>query len=59
MNIEKCEESFNKLKTLFTNVPIIELPMEGKDIIVYGDASYFSLGVVLMKYMKVIAYASR
>ncbi|WMV29211.1 hypothetical protein MTR67_022596, partial [Solanum verrucosum] len=32
---EKCEESFQKLKTLLTTVPILVLPVEGKDFIVY------------------------
>ncbi|KAH0672776.1 hypothetical protein KY290_026933 [Solanum tuberosum] len=56
---EKCEESFQKLKTLLTTVPILALPVEGKDLIIYCDASHFGLGVVLMKDTNVIAYASR
>ncbi|WMV59131.1 hypothetical protein MTR67_052516 [Solanum verrucosum] len=57
--IEKCEESFQKLKTLLTTTPILALPVEGKDFIVYSDASHFGLGVVLMQDKNVIAYASR
>ncbi|WMV14744.1 hypothetical protein MTR67_008129 [Solanum verrucosum] len=56
---EKCEESFQKLKTLLTTALILELPVEGKDFIVYCDASHSSLGVVLMQDKNVIAYASR
>ncbi|KAH0655234.1 hypothetical protein KY285_030116 [Solanum tuberosum] len=56
---EKCEKSFQKLKTLLTTAPILALPVEGKDIIVYCDASHFGLGVVLMQDKNVIAYASR
>lgn len=42
---EKCEESFQKLKTLLTTAPILALPVEGKDFIVYCDASHSGLGV--------------
>ena len=54
---DECEESFQKLKTLLTTVPILTLPVEGKNFIVYCDASYSGLDVVLMP--NVIAYASR
>ena len=44
---------------MLTTAPILTLPMEGKDFIVYCDASYSGLGVVLMQGKNVIAYASR
>ena len=56
---DECEESFQKLKTLLTTAPILTLPVEGKNFIVYCDASYSGLGVVLMQEKNVIAYASR
>ncbi|WMV32469.1 hypothetical protein MTR67_025854 [Solanum verrucosum] len=56
---EKCEESFKKLKTLLTTAPILALPVEGKDFIVYCDASHSGLGAVLMHDKNVISYASR
>ncbi|WMV13769.1 hypothetical protein MTR67_007154 [Solanum verrucosum] len=56
---EKCEESFQKLKTFLTTAPILALPVEGKDFIVYCDACHFGLGVVLMQDKNVIAYVSR
>ncbi|WMV23718.1 hypothetical protein MTR67_017103, partial [Solanum verrucosum] len=56
---EKCEASFQKLKTLLTTAPILALPVKGKYFIVYYDASYSVLGVVLMQDKNVIAYASR
>ncbi|WMV24478.1 hypothetical protein MTR67_017863 [Solanum verrucosum] len=56
---DKCEESFQKLKTLLTTAPILALPVEGNDFIIYCDASHSSLGVVLMQDRNVIAYASR
>ncbi|WMV33203.1 hypothetical protein MTR67_026588 [Solanum verrucosum] len=55
---EKCEESFQKLKILLNTTPILALPVEGKDFIVYCDASQLGLGVVLMRDKNVIAYAS-
>ncbi|WMV58881.1 hypothetical protein MTR67_052266 [Solanum verrucosum] len=45
---EKCEESFQKLKTLLTTAPFLALPMESKDFIVYCDATHSGLGIVLM-----------
>ena len=56
---DECEESFQKLKTLLTTAPILTLPVEGKNFIVYCDASYSGLGAVLMQEKNVIAYALR
>ena len=56
---DECEESFQKLKTLLTTAPILTLPVEGKNFIVYCDASYSGLGAVLMQERNVIVYASR
>ena len=56
---DECEENFQKLKTLLTTAPILTLPVEGKNFIVYCDASYSGLGTVLMPERNVIAYASR
>ncbi|WMV59039.1 hypothetical protein MTR67_052424 [Solanum verrucosum] len=54
---EKCHESFQKLKTLLTTTPILALPVESKDFIVYCDAFHSGLGVVLMQDKNAIAYA--
>ena len=40
------------------SAPILALPATGKDFVVYSDASRSGLGCVLMKYDRVIAYAS-
>ncbi|WMV45212.1 hypothetical protein MTR67_038597 [Solanum verrucosum] len=56
---DKCEESFQKLKTLLITTRILTLPVEGKDFIIYCDDSHSGLGVVLMQKKNVIAYASR
>ena len=55
---DECEESFQKLKTLLTTAPIFTLPVEGKNFVVYCDASYSGLSAVLMQEKSVIAYAS-
>ena len=56
---DECEESFQKLKTLLTTAPILTLPVEGKNFIVYCDTSCSSLGAVIMQGNNVISYASR
>ena len=56
---DECEQSFPKLKTLFTSAIVLTLPEEGVDFTVYCDASGVSLGGVLMQKGKVIAYDSR
>ncbi|XP_075088504.1 uncharacterized protein LOC142170482 [Nicotiana tabacum] len=56
---DKCQESFEKLKSLLTQAPILSLPAKGKDYMVYSDASHRGLGCVMMQEGKVTAYASR
>ncbi|WMV30283.1 hypothetical protein MTR67_023668 [Solanum verrucosum] len=47
--LDECGESFLKLKSLLTTMPILALLVEVKYFIVYCDASYSGLGVVLMQ----------
>ncbi|WMV58541.1 hypothetical protein MTR67_051926, partial [Solanum verrucosum] len=56
---DNCQESFETLKFLLTQAPILTLPIEGKEYVVYSDASHNGLGCVLMQEGKVISYASR
>jgi len=56
---DKCEESFQELKNRLTTAPVLVLPDERGNFIIYSDASYKGLGCVLMQHDKVIAYASR
>ncbi|WMV19446.1 hypothetical protein MTR67_012831 [Solanum verrucosum] len=56
---EKCQESFETLKSLLTQAPILTLPIEGKEYVVYSDDSHNGLGCVLIQEGKVISYASR
>lgn len=45
---EKCEHSFQNLKTLLTTEPILAFMIESKDLIVYCDTSHSGLGILLM-----------
>ena len=56
---DKCQASFDKLKTLLTEAPILVQPEAGKEFVIYSDASHVGLGCVLMQDRKVVAYASR
>ncbi|WMV59035.1 hypothetical protein MTR67_052420 [Solanum verrucosum] len=56
---DKCQESFETLKSFLTQAHILTLPIEGKKYVIYSDASYNGLGCVLMQEGKVISYASR
>ncbi|GJY22481.1 reverse transcriptase domain-containing protein [Tanacetum coccineum] len=56
---KKEEEGFQTLKNNLCDAPILSLPNEVEDFVVYCDASNQGLGCVLMQRGKVIAYASR
>ncbi|KAA3467023.1 DNA/RNA polymerases superfamily protein [Gossypium australe] len=55
----KCQQSFDRLKALLTESPVLVQPKLGKEFVIYSDASLNGLGCVLMQEGKVIAYASR
>ncbi|GKB30089.1 putative reverse transcriptase domain-containing protein, partial [Tanacetum coccineum] len=56
---EEQELAFQTLKDKLCNVPVLALPNEPKNFVVYCDASGLGLGCVLMQRSKVMAYASR
>ncbi|XP_040940047.1 uncharacterized protein [Gossypium hirsutum] len=56
---DQCQESFEKLKQMLTEAPILTLPELGNDFIIYSDALLSGLGCVMMQEGKIIAYASR
>ncbi|XP_048228301.1 uncharacterized protein LOC125369566 [Ricinus communis] len=56
---DKCQASFEELKNRLITAPILTLPIQGGEYIVYTDASLNGLGCVLMQNGRVIAYASR
>ncbi|KAL8133961.1 hypothetical protein AgCh_009146 [Apium graveolens] len=56
---EKCEERFWELKNQLVTTPVLVLPDEQGNFIIYSDASYRGLRCILMQYDNMIAYASR
>ncbi|GKB21717.1 putative reverse transcriptase domain-containing protein [Tanacetum coccineum] len=53
------EAAFQLLKQKLCSAPILALPEDSENFVVYCDASRKGLGAVLMQREKVIAYASR
>nr|GEY58993.1 retrotransposon protein, putative, Ty3-gypsy subclass [Tanacetum cinerariifolium] len=56
---DKQEAAFQQIKQKLCSAPILALPEESEDFVVYCDASIQGLGAMLMQREKVIAYASR
>ena len=56
---DKCQNSFEQLKEMLVEAPILTRPTSGKKYTLYSDASGIGLGCVLMQDGKVVAYASR
>nr|GEY06130.1 reverse transcriptase domain-containing protein [Tanacetum cinerariifolium] len=56
---EKQEAAFQLIKQKLCSESILALPEGSKDFVVYCDASYKGLGVVLMQREKVISHAAR
>ena len=56
---EKCQASFEKLKTFLTKAPVLTQPTYNKEYVIFSNASLNGLGCVLMQEGKVVAYASR
>jgi hypothetical protein len=54
-----CQESFETLKKKLTTTRVLILPDVHKPFSVYGDASYTSMGCVLMQEGRVVTYSSR
>ena len=56
---DKCQSSFERLKEILVEEPVLIQPTLGRNYTVYNDASRIGLGYVLMQDGKVVAYASR
>ena len=56
---DKCQNSFEQLKEMLVEAPVLTQPTSGKEYTLYSDASDISLGCVFMQDGKVVAYASR
>ena len=56
---DKCQNSFEQLKGMLVEAPVLTQPTSGKEYTLYSDASIIGLGCVLMQDGKVVAYASK
>jgi ribonuclease HI len=56
---EACEKSFQELKKRLTSAPVLVLPDNQKNFVIFCDASRHGLGCVLMREGRVVSYASR
>ena len=57
--IDKCHNSFEQLKGMLVEAPVLTQPTPRKEYTLYSDAVGIGLGCVLMQDGKVVAYASR
>ena len=57
--IDKCQNSFEQLKGMLVEAPVLTQPTSGKEYTLYSDASGIGFGCVLMQDGKVVAYASK
>ena len=55
----KCQDSFEQLKEMLVEAPILTQSTLGQEYTLYSDASRIAMGCVLMQDGKVVAYASR
>ena len=55
----KCQNSFEHLKEMLVEAPVLTQPTSSKEYTLYSDALRIGLGYVLMQDGKVVAYASR
>jgi hypothetical protein len=56
---DECEQCFQELKRQLVTAPVLALPTESGNFVVYSNASKKGLGCVLMQNINVFAYASR
>ena len=56
---DKCQSSFDQLKKILVEAPVLTQPTSGKKYSMYSDASIIGFGCVLMQDGKVVAYAPR
>ena len=56
---DKCQNSFEHLKEMLVEAPVLTQPTFGKEYTLYSDGLGIGLGCVLMQDGKVVAYASK
>lgn len=54
---DECESSWKLLKDKLSTAPILTIPEEGGEYVVYSDASKLGLGCVLMNSLWVVEKA--
>ena len=56
---DKFQSSFDQLKKILVEAPVLTQPTSGREYALYSDASKIGLGCVLMQDGKIVAYAFR
>ena len=56
---DKCQSSFEQLKKILVEAPVLTQPTSHREYALYSDASNIGLGCVLMQDGKVVVYAFR
>ena len=56
---EECQKSMDELKRRLTTAPVLTLPDDSSDYVIYSDASLRGMGCVLMQNGRIISYLSR
>ena len=56
---DKCQSSFERIKKILVEAPVLIQPTSGRDYTVYSDALRIGLGCLLMQDGKVVGYAYR
>ena len=56
---EECQKSIDELKKKLTIAPVLILPDDSSDYVIYNDASLRGMGCVLMQNGRIISYHSR
>ena len=56
---DKCQNSFEQLKGILVEAPVLTQPTSRKEYTLYSDASGIGFRCVLMQDGKVVAYTSR
>ena len=56
---DKCQSSFDQLKRILVEAPVLTQPTSSREYAMYSDALKIGLGCVLMQEGKVVAYSSR
>ena len=51
---EECEASFLELKHRLTTAPVLTIPDQSGDFVIYSDASGQGLGCVLMQHDRIV-----